>query len=140
MPSHRSLRMAQAIREVVSSAVLFEVADPRVHAVTVLGVEVSNDMRHATVHVSIMGTESEQNLAMRGLQHATGFLQAKVAARLQTRFTPVLAFKRDDSVKKSFEITRLIDEAIAADRKLDPAAAADPPAPGEGDEPAVDET
>jgi ribosome-binding factor A len=140
MPSHRSLRMAQAIREVVSSAILFEVADPRVHAVTVLGVEVSNDMRLATVHVSIMGTESEQNLAMRGLQHATGFLQAKVAARLQTRFTPVLAFKRDDSVKKSFEITRLIDEVIAADRKLDPAAAVDPPAPGEDDEPADDET
>jgi ribosome-binding factor A len=77
---------------------------------------------------------------MRGLQHASGFLQAKVAARLQTRFTPILSFKRDDSVKKSFEITRLIDEAIAADRKLDPAAAVDPPAPGEDDEPADDET
>ena len=140
MPSHRSLRMAQAIREVVSSAILFEVADPRVRSVTVLGAEVSGDMRQATVHVSIMGTESEQNLAMRGLQHASGFLQAKVAARLQTRFTPVLAFKRDDSVKKSFEITRLIDETIAADRKLDPAAAVDPPAPGEDDEPADDET
>ena len=139
MPSHRSLRMAQAIREVVSSAILFEVADPRVRSVTVLGAEVSSDMRHATVHVSIMGTESEQNLAMRGLQHASGFLQAKVAARLQTRFTPVLAFKRDDSVKKSFEITRLIDEAIAADRKLDPAAAVEPPDPGEDDEPAEDE-
>ena len=138
MPSHRSLRMAQAIREVVSSAILFEVADPRVRSVTVLGTEVSNDMRHATVHVSIMGTESEQNLAMRGLQHASGFLQAKVAARLQTRFTPVLAFKRDDSVKKSFEITRLIDETIAADRELDPAAAADPPDRGD-DEPAEDE-
>jgi ribosome-binding factor A len=132
--------MAQAIREVVSSAILFEVADPRVRSVTVLGAEVSNDMRHATVHVSIMGTESEQNLAMRGLQHASGFLQAKVAARLQTRFTPVLAFKRDDSVKKSFEITRLIDETIAADRKLDPAAAVESPGPGEeDDEPAEDE-
>jgi ribosome-binding factor A len=131
--------MAQAIREVVSSAILFEVADPRVRSVTVLGAEVSGDMRQATVHVSIMGTESEQNLAMRGLQHASGFLQAKVAARLQTRFTPVLAFKRDDSVKKSFEITRLIDETIAADRKLDPTAAVDPPAAGEDDEPAEDE-
>ncbi len=139
MPSHRSLRMAQAIREVVSSAILFEVADPRVRSVTVLGAEVSGDMRQATVHVSIMGTESEQNLAMRGLQHASGFLQAKVAARLQTRFTPVLAFKRDDSVKKSFEITRLIDETIAADRKLDPAAAVEPPDHGEDGEPAEDE-
>ena len=119
--------MAQAIREVVSSAILFEVADPRVRSVTVLGAEVSSDLRHATVNVSIMGTEAEQNLAMRGLQHASGFLQSKVAARLQTRFTPVLAFKRDDSVKKSFEITRLIDRVIAEDRKLDPAAAVESP-------------
>ena len=125
---------------IVSSAILFEVSDPRVRAVTVLGAEVSHDMRQATVHVSIMGTETEQNLAMRGLQHASGFLQAKVAARLQTRFTPVLSFKRDDSVKKSFEITKLIDEAIAADRKLDPAAAVEPSPSGEDDEPAEDET
>src|SRR3954452_14760583 len=120
MPSHRSLRMAQAIREVVSSAILFEVADPRVRAVTVLGTEVSSDLRHATVAVSIMGTEAEQNLAMRGLQHAAGFLQSRVAARLQTRFTPVLTFKRDDSVKKSIEISRLIETAIASDRHPEP--------------------
>jgi ribosome-binding factor A len=131
--------MAQAIREVVSSAILFEVSDPRVRAVTVLGAEVSHDMRQATVLVSIMGTETEQNLAMRGLQHASGFLQAKMAARLQTRFTPVLSFKRDDSVKKSIELTKLIDETIAADRKLDPAAAVESPPPGEDSEPAEDE-
>src|SRR5438067_2399003 len=117
MPSHRSLRMAEAIREVVSSAILFEVADPRVKSITVLGVEVSGDLRSAAVSVSIMGTEAEQTLAMRGLQHAAGFLQSRVAARLQTRFTPHLTFKRDDSVKKSIEIARLIDEAVASDRK-----------------------
>ena len=122
MPSHRSLRMAEAIREVVASAILFEVADPRVRAVTVLRVEVSGDLRQATVFVSIMGTEAEQTLAMRGLKHAAGFLQAKVAARLQTRFTPVLGFKLDDSVKKSVEMRRLIDEALAVDRKAEPAA------------------
>ena len=139
MPSHRSLRMAQAIREVVSSAILSEVADPRVRSVTVLGAEVSGDMRQATVHVSIMGTETEQNLAMRGLQHASGFLQAKVAARLQTRFTPVLAFRRDDSVKKSVEMSRMIDEALAAVRAgLNPAPVA-PDVPADEDE-ADDET
>ena len=119
MPSHRSLRIAEAIREVVSSAILFEVADPRVRSVTVLRVEVSGDLRNATVYVSVMGTEAEQKLAMQGLQHAAGFLQARVATRLQTRFTPVLTFKRDDSVKKSIEISRLIDDALAADRKPD---------------------
>src|SRR3954451_10444379 len=118
MPSHRSLRIASAIREVVSSAILFEVADPRVKAVTVLGVEVSADQRNATIHVSVMGTEAEQELALRGLKHAAGFLQSRVAARLQTRFTPILSFKRDDSVKKSIEVSRLIDDALAADRQI----------------------
>jgi ribosome-binding factor A len=109
--------MAEAIREVVSSAILFEVSDPRVHGITVLNVEVAGDMRHATVFVTIMGTETEQKRAMQGLLSAAGFLQARVAARLQTRFTPILAFKRDDSVKKSIEISRLIDETLAADRQ-----------------------
>jgi ribosome-binding factor A len=117
MPTHRSLRMAEAIREVVATAILFEVADPRVNAVTVLSVDVSGDLRNATVNVSIMGNETQRKQAYRGLIHATGFLQARVAARLQTRFTPVLMFKLDDGVKKSVELARLIDEAVASDRK-----------------------
>jgi len=117
MPSHRSLRMAEAIREVVASAILFEVADPRVRAVTVLRAEVSGDLRTSTVYVSVMGTEGEQRLAMNGLRHASGFLQARVANRLQTRFTPVLSFKFDDSVKKSVEMSRMIEDALDSDRR-----------------------
>ncbi len=109
--------MAEAIREVVSSAILFEVADPRVHSVTVLRVEVTADLRNAAVYVSIMGNEAERKQTFRGLVHATGFLQARVAARLQTRFTPILSFKHDESVKKSMEVSRLIDEALAADQR-----------------------
>jgi ribosome-binding factor A len=120
MPSHRILRMAEAIREVVSNAILFEVADPRIRAVTVLRVEVGGDLRNATVHVSAMGSEAEQHSAMQGLKSAAGFIQSRVAARLQTRFTPVLSFKRDDSVKKSIAISRLIDDALAADRHDEP--------------------
>ena len=130
MPSHRGPRIAEAIREVISSSILFEVADPRVKGVTVLGVEVSPDLRNAQVAVSLMGTETEQKLALRGLQHATGFLQAKVAARLQTRTTPVLSFKRDEGVKKSIEISKLIDEALESDRRDPP-----PPLPETGTEP-----
>jgi ribosome-binding factor A len=117
MPSHRSLRIAQAIREVVATAILFEVADPRVRSVTVLRVEVSGDLRQATIYVSVMGTEVEQKQALQGLNHAAGFLQARVAARLQTRFTPILSFKADESVKKSVAIGRLIDEAVASDQR-----------------------
>lgn len=122
--------MAEAIREVVSTAILFDVADPRVQGVTVLRVEVSSDLRGATTYISIMGTETQKKLAMTGLHHATGFLQARMASRLQTRFTPVLSFKLDESIKKSVEISRLIDDALAADRHEDD--------PGHDDEP--DET
>jgi len=124
MPSHRPLRVAEAIREVVSQAILFEMADPRVNAVTVIRAEVTADLKSATVWVSVMGTETEQKLSLRGLQHASGFLQSRVAARLQTRSTPTLTFKLDDSVKKSIAISRLIDEAIASDRKTAPTPAA----------------
>ncbi len=126
MSSHRSLRVAEAIREVVSSAILFEVSDPRVSGVTVLRSEVSSDLRTATVFVSIMGTDSEQNLAMKGLQSASGFLQAKVAARLQTRTTPHLTFKRDVGIKRSIEMSKIIDDALAADRGEAPAAPVEP--------------
>src|SRR5262249_40307910 len=101
MSSHRSLRVAEAIREVVATAILHDVADPRVRMVTVIHAEVSSDLRFATVFVSIMGSESDRKRSLRGLEHAAGFLQARVAARLQTRFTPVLSFKYDDSIKKS---------------------------------------
>ena len=117
MPSHRVPRIAEAIREVVASSILFEVSDPRVKGVTVLRAEVSPDLRTAVVYITLMGTEAQQKLAMKGIHHATGFLQAKVAARLQTRSTPVLSFKSDEGVKKSVEMSKLIEEALAADRR-----------------------
>ncbi|MBV8488730.1 MAG: 30S ribosome-binding factor RbfA [Planctomycetaceae bacterium] len=122
MTSHRSLRVAEAIREVVAAAVLFEAADPRLRSVTVLRAEVSADLRQATVYVSVMGSQADARLALRGLKHAAGFLQSKVADRLQMRYTPVLSFKLDDSVKKSIEIGRLIDEAVASDQRPVPPA------------------
>ncbi len=122
MPSHRPLRVAEAIREVVSSAILFEVSDPRVTGITVLRAEVSGDLRSAAVFVSIMGTEPEQKQAMKGLQSAAGFLQAKVAARLQTKVTPHLTFKSDVGIKRSIEMSKMIDDALAAERPPGPEA------------------
>jgi ribosome-binding factor A len=132
MSSHRNLRVAEAIREVVASAIIFETADPRIRSVTVLRVEVSADLRQATVYVTVMGNDREQRLALSGLKHAAGFLQSKVAGRLQTRYTPVLVFKLDDSVKKSVEMSRLIAEAMASDLKPDRAAGGPGP-PGDAD-------
>src|SRR5438093_9105383 len=116
MKQHRIARVAEAIREVAAETILFELGDPRIKNVTVTRAEVSGDLQKAKIYVSVMGTKKEQDLCMHGLKHSAGFLQSKLAARLQTRYTPTVTFIRDDGVKKSIEITRLINEALAQSR------------------------
>jgi len=116
MKMHRKARIAEVIREVAAETILFELSDPRVKLVTVTRAEVSGDLQHAKIFVSVMGTPGEQKLTMYGLQHAAGYVQSKLARRLQTRFTPVVQFVLDEGVKKSIEITRLINEALAEHR------------------------
>ena len=113
MKAHRLARVAEVIREVASETILFELRDPRVKGVTVTRTEVSGDLQHAKVYVSVMGTPSEEQLCMHGLRHAAGFIQSKLAGRLKTRFTPVITFVLDLGVKKSIEVSRLINEALA---------------------------
>src|SRR2546423_8024034 len=110
--SRRLLKAAEAIRGVVSMAILTELRDPRVKNVTVVGVEVLPDMKSAKVHVSIMGSEKEQQLSLSGLQNAAGFLQKKIAERIETRHTPRLTFVLDKGVKASLEINRILREVL----------------------------
>jgi ribosome-binding factor A len=125
MKGHRLARVAEVVREVASQTILFELRDPRVKGVTVTRTEVSGDLQHAKVFVSVMGTPKEQELCLHGLRHAAGFIQSKLATRLQTRFTPVIQFVLDQGVKKSIEMTRLINEALAESTPAGEAAAAD---------------
>ena len=115
MKPHRMARVAEAVREVASETILYELRDPRVKStgVTVTRAEVSGDLQHAKIYVSVMGSPREQELAMHGLKHAAGFIQSKLADRLQTRFTPVITFVLDKGVKNSIEVSRLINEAKA---------------------------
>src|SRR5687768_15510149 len=101
MKTHRLARVAEVIREVAAETILFELQDPRVKNVTVTRAEVSADLQHAKVYVSIMGTPKEQDLCMHGLKHAAGFVQAKLAGRLKTRFTPVLQFVKDEEIGRA---------------------------------------
>ena len=100
-------------------AILTQVRDPRVQDVTVTRVEMAPDMRSAVVHVSVMGTEAKQELALRGLSSSAGFLQSQIADRIETRYTPRLTFRLDGGVKRSIEIARMLEEVLphTADRQ-----------------------
>ena len=93
-------------------AILTEVRDPRVRDVTVTGVEMDADMRSATVQVSVMGDESKQKLALKGLANSAGFLQSRIADRIETRYTPRLQFKLDEGVHHSIEMARMLAELL----------------------------
>lgn len=110
MSARRLLKAGEAIREVVSMAILTELRDPRVKNVTVIGVEVAPDMREAKVLISIMGSESQQATSLRGLRNSAGFLQSKIAERIDTRYTPKLTFVADDGVKKSLAVAQILDQ------------------------------
>jgi len=108
-------RVSEVIREVAAETILFELRDPRIKNVTVTRAEVTSDLQHAKVYVSVMGSEKEQKLAMHGLDNSAGFVQAKLAKRLTSRYVPHVTFIKDEGVKKSIEIARLIREALGPD-------------------------
>ena len=120
MSSRRTLKVASAIREVVSMAILTDLKDPRVRDVTVTFVEVTPDLRQAKVNVSIMGDETKQNLSLRGLKAAAGYLQAKINNRIELRYTPRLEFKLDKGVKHSLEVERILNEVLPAESDESP--------------------
>jgi ribosome-binding factor A len=128
--TRRLLKAAEAIREVVSMAILTELRDPRVQNVTVTGVDVAPDMKEAKVRVSVMGTESQQKLTIRGLENSAGFLQAKIAKKIVTRYTPRLHFELDDGVKKSIALAQLLHQIEEERRAANPE-----PSPDEDEEP-----
>jgi ribosome-binding factor A len=138
MPSRRLLKAAEAIREVVSMAILTELRDPRVQGVTVIGVEMAPDMKSAKVSVSVMGDEKRQQLSLNGLQNSAGFLQKKIAEEIDMRYTPRLTFTLDKGVKNSLEVARILAEVLPKDEQ-DVASPAQQDLGDEADDDAADE-
>ncbi len=113
MSTDRMRRVNEAMREVLSDVVTRELKDPRVGFVTVTAVKTSPDLRHARVHVSVLGDETVRADSLEGLRSAHGFLQARLAASLRMKHTPQLDFAYDDTAEKAFALEALIREQEA---------------------------
>ena len=110
MKQHRLARVAEVIREVASEAILYELKDPRIQFTTVTRAEVSADLQHAKVYVSVMGSDRDRSLTLHGLKSAAGFIQSRLGDRMRTRYIPVLEFVLDEGVRNSLEVARLLNE------------------------------
>lgn len=106
MSLSKRARMAEAIHSEVSRIILFELADPRIGFVTVTGVDLSGDLREATVKISIMGDERERAVSMNVIRNARGRIQKLLCEKIVTKFVPALRFEEDDSIRKSISISK----------------------------------
>ncbi len=136
MKSFRPERVGHVIRTVVSEAITNRLNDPRIEVMSsVTRVEVTADLEHAKVWVSVMGTEAAQRKTIAGLRSATGFVQGLVARELAIRTCPRISFHLDESIKRGDATIRLIEQVMAESKPgtQDPVPEAPEPAEAEGD-------
>ncbi len=101
--------MAEAIREEIATFLAESVKDPRVVGfVTVTGVELTSDLRHAKVFVSVMGSDAEKEATFEGLASTASHLRSRVGRALRLRVAPEFQFREDDSVQRSARIESLL--------------------------------
>ena len=106
----RSNRLGDLIQREISDILQRRIKDPRIGFCTIMRVDVSDDLRHAKVRVSIMGTESQKKSTLAGLKSARGFIRREIGRRITLRHTPEIVFVLDKSIEDSFRIARLIEE------------------------------
>ena len=114
MSAARMRRVDVAMRQVLGDALAQELKDPRIGFVTVTDVKTSQDLRHARVYVSVLGTDLEQETTLDGLRSAHGVLQGSVARELRFKRTPELEFELDHTAERAARLERLIEEAGGA--------------------------
>lgn len=114
MTHNRSRRVADRLRQELARLLTEEVRDPGVGFVTLTDVELSPDLRHARVWISVLGQEEQTALA--ALRRATPFLRRSLAHSSGLRFTPELRFQIDPSISGGDRIERLLQQ-IGDDRE-----------------------
>ena len=117
MPTARHQRIAEQIQKELA-LLIASVQDPRVRMITITAVDLGPDYALAKVFFTKLGDQYQVVNATAGLNHATGFLRAQLAHRMALRTIPRLHFVYDASVERGARLSKLIDEALAADATL----------------------
>jgi ribosome-binding factor A len=109
MVKNRIARLNSLLKEVLSEVIHKEVRNPLVHKlVTVTQVEITNDLQHAKVHISVIGTDKEKHDTIQALQSGAGFIAIQASKKVVMRYFPALTFKLDTSVEQQMRINTLL--------------------------------
>ncbi|RJP22812.1 MAG: 30S ribosome-binding factor RbfA [Candidatus Abyssobacteria bacterium SURF_5] len=116
---NRQKRLSELLKHEISDLILREIKDPRIGFVSITDVEVSSDLRHAKVFISVLGTESERKSTIAGLRSALGFMRREIGSRLRLKYVPELSVLYDNSIEHGSHILELIDSVV--EKKTEPA-------------------
>lgn len=109
MSENRIRRVAEQIKKDVSAIIASEIKDPRVAGLTsITDVELTKDLRYASIYVSIFGTEAEKEETLQTLIRASGFIRSEIGRRIRLRYTPEISFYLDNSLEYGAHIERVI--------------------------------
>ncbi|NPV28254.1 MAG: 30S ribosome-binding factor RbfA [Firmicutes bacterium] len=107
----RPSRLAEEIKREVTDILRLQLKDPRISRfISITDVEVSKDLRHAKVFVSVFGSEEEQAKTLEGLKKASGFIRAELGKRIRVRYLPELSFCFDPSIQRGIKISQILRE------------------------------
>jgi ribosome-binding factor A len=109
-PSRRPQRLGQQIQHEISLILSRDMKDRRVGFVTVTGVDLSPDYRHARVFVSAFGSEKEREGSLEALNRAAGWIRRELGQRIRTKFLPEIVFREDSSREYGSRIDELLEE------------------------------
>jgi ribosome-binding factor A len=111
MVKKRIERLNSLLKEVISEVVHRDVRDPRVnHFVSITRVEITNDLQHAKVFISVIGSPQDKNQTLEALQSAAGFIAITASKKVVMRYFPALNFKLDQSVEQQLRIDELLGQ------------------------------
>ena len=115
----RQEKVQEQLVQEISELIQREVRDPRVGFVTLTGAEISRDLRHAKVYVSMMGDDEARKQSLKALNGASGMLRGEFARRAHLRVAPELEFRFDEGIERGARIFELLN-SVEADLKPRP--------------------
>jgi ribosome-binding factor A len=112
MSSRRQEKMARVVKEAVSDAILKHLSDPRIQGlVSVTRVDMPPDLKTADVYISVLiGDTKKEDAAFEAVANAANYLKQFVAKKVVARFCPRLVFHKDDTIRRTMETMRLINQ------------------------------
>lgn len=108
MTKHRANRLAETLKQDISQLIREDLKDPRIGFVTVTSVDVADDLGHAKVYVSVLGSEEEGKASLDALNRAAGYVRSEIGKRVRLRHVPEIVFKYDPSIQHGAHIAKLL--------------------------------